>query len=123
MATHNISVTVKDRGPHLNFQEDGHTEEGINFETIVNPGDTMVWSKGANSGIFSFEGVRMYTDDTTGTDLFKDLTVTADEMRATVITPAETKHGELHENYFVKFRAVAGGPIIEEDPKVRMRST
>ncbi len=123
MAVHHIFVSVKGKGPHLNFQENGHTEEGINFETEVLPGDTIIWHAEANSGIHSFVGVRMYDNDTTGTDMLKDVTANGDMMSAKIFTPASVKHGELHENYFVQYKTKANGPVIEEDPKLKMRGT
>ncbi len=107
-------------GPHLHFREGSNEADGINFETIVEPGDTLIFHNASGGKIKSFKGIKMYTDDPTGTDMLRNVEPGAEVMSVKVFTPASMNHGELHENYFVTYENQAGG-IIDEDPKIRMK--
>lgn len=121
MAVHNIYVSLKGDGPHLNFTEDQQTAEGLNFETVVNPGDTLVWQLAENSRLHSLVGVRIYDGAAGGTEMMRDVKVEGGKIEATIYTPKNVNHGEIHESYLVQYKKDAEGPMIEEDPKLKMR--
>lgn len=125
MAEHTIYVSVKDGGPHLNFKEGDNIADGEHFLSEVQAGDTVVWRK-QGTGIHSFVGIEMYSQAEVpgNVELLTDIVTTADSITAKVVDPqAGTKHGDLVETFLVDYRAVAGGPVIKEDPKVRIRRT
>ena len=121
MAEHTILVNVIGSGPHLNFKEGANVADGEHFLSDVQNGDTVVWRKTENSGIWSFEGVSLY-NTADNVNLLADVVATRDTITARVVDPqAGTKHGDLVEQFFVHYKATEGGPVIKEDPKLRIR--
>ncbi len=118
--THNIYVSMIDEGPHLRFKEGSVEADGINFETEVQPGDTIIWHNNSPDKIYSFVGIQMY-DDPTGTNMLSINSANQTTMVGTISADIPIKHGELHENYFVQYKTWANGPVVLEDPKLKMR--
>ncbi len=124
MAEHNIYVNVIGDGPHLQFKEGNNVDDGAHFLSDVKNGDTIVWRKSQNSGIYSFEGISMYQNVSDNVNLLSNIVTTKDTITATVVDPqAGTSHGDLLETFFVLYKASERGDVIEEDPKLRLRGS